>query len=237
MQPTINFLLAGVGGQGTILASDVLVNVGLAAGYQAKQAEVHGMSQRGGSVTSYVRWGQTVYSPLVGAGEVDVYLAFEKVEALRNLNQLRRGALAVINMHAIPPVTVTSGDQTYPDDDRLRSAIAQVTDTAVYLDGQAIAEGLGNPRVENVVLLGALSALMEREGLIGSELLPDEWIVAITERVPGKYATLNRWAFEAGRLALWVVVDRAPLAAADADVRRMVIVSQIVMSCYNRAVE
>ncbi|MCU0502923.1 MAG: indolepyruvate oxidoreductase subunit beta [Anaerolineae bacterium] len=202
MQPTINFLLAGVGGQGTILASDVLVNVGLAAGYQAKQAEVHGMSQRGGSVTSYVRWGQTVYSPLVGAGEVDVYLAFEKVEALRNLNQLRRGALAVINMHAIPPVTVTSGDQTYPDDDRLRSAIAQVTDTAVYLDGQAIAEGLGNPRVENVVLLGALSALMEREGLIGSELLPDEWIVAITERVPGKYATLNRRAFEAGRLAL-----------------------------------
>ncbi len=202
MQPTINFLLAGVGGQGTILASDVLVNVGLAAGYQAKQAEVHGMSQRGGSVTSYVRWGQTVYSPLVGAGEVDVYLAFEKVEALRNLNQLRRGALAVINMHAIPPVTVTSGDQTYPVDDWLRSAIAQVTDTAVYLDGQAIAEGLGNPRVENVVLLGALSALMEREGLIGSELLPDEWIVAITERVPGKYATLNRRAFEAGRLAL-----------------------------------
>ena len=85
----LNFLLAGVGGQGTILASDVLVNVGLAAGYQAKQAEVHGMSQRGGSVTSFVRWGQVVYSPLVGAGEVDVYLAFEKAEALRNLGQLR----------------------------------------------------------------------------------------------------------------------------------------------------
>ena len=202
MQSTINFLLAGVGGQGTILASDVLVNVGLAAGYQAKQAEVHGMSQRGGSVTSYVRWGRAVHSPLVGAGEVDVYLAFEKIEALRNLNQLRRGALAVINMHAIPPVTVTSGDQTYPDDDRLRSTIAQVTDKAVYLDGRAIAEALGNPRVENVVLLGALSALMEREGLIGSELLPDEWIVAITQRVPGKYAAQNRKAFEAGRLAL-----------------------------------
>ena len=202
MQSTINFLLAGVGGQGTILASDVLVNVGLAAGYQAKQAEVHGMSQRGGSVTSYVRWGRAVHSPLVGAGEVDVYLAFEKIEALRNLNQLRRGALAVINMHAIPPVTVTSGDQTYPDDDRLRSTIAQVTDKAVYLDGQAIAQALGNPRVENVVLLGALSALMEREGLIGSELLPDEWIVAITQRVPGKYAALNRKAFEAGRLVV-----------------------------------
>src|SRR5512146_1945500 len=113
MKETINFLLAGVGGQGTILASDVLVNVGLAAGLQAKQAEVHGMSQRGGSVTSHVRWGTVVYSPLVGAGEVDVFLAFEKAEALRNLAQLRYGALAVINLEAIEPVTVTSGGQAY----------------------------------------------------------------------------------------------------------------------------
>ena len=128
MTNTLNFLLAGVGGQGTILASDVLVNVGLAAGYQAKQAEVHGMSQRGGSVTSFVRWGKVVYSPLVGAGEVDVYLAFEKAEALRNLGQLRRGALAVINLQEIKPVTVTSGGQPYPDDDRLRTKIAEVTD-------------------------------------------------------------------------------------------------------------
>jgi indolepyruvate ferredoxin oxidoreductase beta subunit len=202
MKDAINFLLAGVGGQGTILASDVLVNVGLAAGYQAKQAEVHGMSQRGGSVTSYVRWGKTVYSPLVGQGEVDVYLAFEKVEALRNLSQLRRGAFAVINMHAIPPVTVTSGGQSYPDDDRLVAAVAQVTDRAVYVDGAAIAAALGNVRTENVVLLGALSALMEREGLIGSELLPDEWVVQITARVPGRYAAVNRKAFEAGREAI-----------------------------------
>jgi indolepyruvate ferredoxin oxidoreductase beta subunit len=202
MKDAINFLLTGVGGQGTILASDVLVNVGLAAGYQAKQAEVHGMSQRGGSVTSYVRWGKTVYSPLVGQGEVDVYLAFEKVEALRNLSQLRRGALAVINMHAIPPVTVTSGGQSYPDDNRLVAAMAQVTDRAVYVDGASIAVALGNVRTENVVLLGALSALMEREGLIGSELLPDEWVVEITERVPGRYAAVNRRAFEAGREAI-----------------------------------
>ncbi|MBM4460147.1 MAG: hypothetical protein FJ011_20690, partial [Chloroflexi bacterium] len=85
MQNTLNFLLAGVGGQGTILASDVLANAGQAAGYQVKQAEVHGMSQRGGSVTSFVRWGHVVHSPLIGAGEVDVYLAFEKAEALRHL--------------------------------------------------------------------------------------------------------------------------------------------------------
>ncbi len=201
MTDTINFLLAGVGGQGTILAADVLVNVGLAAGYQAKQAEVHGMSQRGGSVTSFVRWGKVVYSPLVGAGEVDVFLAFEKAEALRNLNQLRPGALAVVNMQAILPVTVTSGGQPYPDDDRLRAAIAQVTDRAVYVDGERIAEELGNVRAANVVLLGALSKLIEREGLAPG-LTPEAWLRVIEERVPAKYVELNRKAFQAGRDAV-----------------------------------
>ena len=202
MREIINFLLAGVGGQGTILASDVLVNVGLAAGYQAKQAEVHGMSQRGGSVTSFVRWGRVVYSPLVGAGEVDVFLAFEKAEALRNLNQLRLGALAIVNLAAIEPVTVTSGGQTYPDDARMHEKIAQVTDKAVYLDGEAIASGLGNIRTANVVLLGALSALMEQDGLTGNELSPEAWLGVITARVPAKYVELNRQAFNAGRLVV-----------------------------------
>ncbi len=198
MKDIINFLLAGVGGQGTILASDVLVNVGLAAGYQAKQAEVHGMSQRGGSVTSFVRWGAVVYSPLVGAGEVDVYLAFEKAEALRNLNQLRAGALAVINLQAIKPVTVTFGGQAYPDDDRLRAKIAEVTDKAVYVDGERIAGELGNVRAANVVLLGALSALIERAGLAPG-LTPEVWLRVIEARVPAKYVELNRRAFQAGR--------------------------------------
>jgi len=201
MREIINFLLAGVGGQGTILASDVLVNVGLAAGYQAKQAEVHGMSQRGGSVTSFVRWGRVVYSPLVGAGEVDVFLAFEKAEALRNLNQLRPGALALVNLAAIEPVTVTSGGQTYPDDATMHEKIALVTNKAVYVDGEAIASGLGNIRAANVVLLGALSALMERDGLTGSELSPEAWLGVIMARVPAKYVELNRQAFNAGRLA------------------------------------
>ncbi len=199
MRDTINFLLAGVGGQGTILASDVLVNVGLAAGYQAKQAEVHGMSQRGGSVTSFVRWGKVVYSPLVGAGEVDVFLAFEKAEALRNLSQLRMGALALINLAEIEPVTVTSGGQPYPDDATLHQKIAAVTDQAVYVDGEATAMELGNVRAANVVLLGALSALMERQGLTGEECTTDTWLKIITQRVPPKYVELNQKAFRAGR--------------------------------------
>jgi indolepyruvate ferredoxin oxidoreductase beta subunit len=198
----INFLLAGVGGQGTILASDVLVNVGLASGYQAKQAEVHGMSQRGGSVTSFVRWGKAVYSPLVGAGEVDVLLAFEKVEALRSLRQLRPGALAVVNMEAIEPVTVTSGDAVYPDDDRLYAAVAQVTGQAAYIRGAELAAQVGNPRTANVVLLGALSALMERQGTEGPQVPVDTWLSVIIERVPAKYVELNKRAFEAGRQAV-----------------------------------
>jgi indolepyruvate ferredoxin oxidoreductase, beta subunit len=202
VKDTINFLLAGVGGQGTILASDVLVHVGVAAGYQAKQAEVHGMSQRGGSVTSHVRWGDVVYSPMAGAGEIDVYLAFEKVEAMRSLAQLRRGALALINMQAIEPVTVTSGGQSYPDDARLYAAVAQVTNRVACLDGAAIAESLGNVRAANVVLLGALSALMEREGLGGPGLTPEVWLAVIEERVPAKYVELNRKAFQAGRQAV-----------------------------------
>ena len=202
MRESINFLLAGVGGQGTILASDVLVNVGLAAGYQAKQAEVHGMSQRGGSVTSFVRWGRTVYSPLVGAGEVDVFLAFEKAEALRNLNQLRNGALALINLAAIEPITVTSGGQPYPEDDTLHQKISEVTSEVIYVDGEATAQGLGNVRAANVVLLGALSALMEREGFTGAELSAETWLNVIIQRVPPKYVELNRQAFHAGREAV-----------------------------------
>jgi indolepyruvate ferredoxin oxidoreductase beta subunit len=202
MRETINFLLAGVGGQGTILASDVLVNVGLAAGYQAKQAEVHGMSQRGGSVTSFVRWGRVVYSPLVGGGEVDVFLAFEKAEALRNLNQLRKGALALVNLAAIEPVTVTSGGQAYPDDNTMHQKISEVTREVIYVDGEATARGLGNVRAANVVLLGALSALMEQEGLTGPELSAETWLKVIIQKVPPKYVELNRRAFSAGREAV-----------------------------------
>ena len=202
MRDTINFLLAGVGGQGTILASDVLVNVGLASGFQAKQAEVHGMSQRGGSVTSFVRWGKVVYSPLVGAGEVDVLLAFEKVEALRCLRQLRPGALALVNMEAIAPLTVTSGDAVYPDDQRLYAAISQVTDRAAYIRGAELAAQVGNPRTANVVLLGALSAMMERQGADTVQVPVETWLSVIIERVPAKYAELNQRAFEAGRQAV-----------------------------------
>ena len=199
MNKTINFLLAGVGGQGTILASDLLVNVGLAAGYQAKQAEVHGMSQRGGSVISHVRWGEVVYSPLVGAGEVDVYLAFEKLEALRHLNKIRPGALVLVNLEAIMPVSLTTSDVAYPEDEQMRATVAKATSRAVYVDAAALAAELGNPRVANVIILGALSKLMEQQSLTDERLCLDTWLKAVAERVPAKYIDLNQKAFLAGR--------------------------------------
>lgn len=202
MKETLNFLLVGVGGQGTILASDVLANVGLIAGYQSKQADLHGMAQRGGSVTSHVRWGRTVYSPLVGAGEVDVLLAFEKAEALRNLPNLRPGGLALINLEAIEPITVTFGGQHYPHDEHIRQAFSQVTNLAVFIDGREIAERLGNSKVTNVVLLGAISALVESHSMVIPNVSVETWLSVIAERVPPKYRRLNQEAFQAGRRAI-----------------------------------
>jgi indolepyruvate ferredoxin oxidoreductase, beta subunit len=202
MNTSINFLLAGVGGQGTILASDVLVNVGLAAGFQAKQAEVHGMSQRGGSVTSHVRWGKAVYSPLIGAGEADVLLAFEKLEALRSLQSLRPGALVLINAQVIEPLTAISGNQVYPDNESIRRAFAGLTPSLEFINGEQIAGALGNIKVANVVLLGALSALLDRSEWADAGLTPGIWLKVITERVPAKHVELNRKAFQAGRDAL-----------------------------------
>jgi indolepyruvate ferredoxin oxidoreductase beta subunit len=121
---------------------------------------------------------------------------------MRNLAQLRPGALALINMQAIAPVTVTSGGQSYPDDARLRAAVAQVTERAAYVDGAAIAESLGNVRAANVVLLGALSALMERAGLGGPALTAQTWLAEIEARVPARYVELNRRAFQAGSQAV-----------------------------------
>lgn len=156
------------------------------------------MSQRGGSVTSHVRWGEKVYSPLVGAGEADVLIAFEKAEALRAVRQLRPGALALVNLEAIEPVTVTSGGQPYPEDDHLREVFSRVTPHAVYVDGPGIADHLGNSKVANVVLLGALAAQLEALDWTGPELTVELWLREIMDRVPARFAELNRQAFLAG---------------------------------------
>jgi indolepyruvate ferredoxin oxidoreductase beta subunit len=149
-----------------------------------------------------VRWGKSIHSPLIGAGEADVLLAFEKLEALRNLNSLHPEALALINAYTIMPLMVISGEQTYPSDEALRKAFALVTSHVEYINGEEIAGSLGNLRVANVVLLGALSAQLERGGLSAPELTMETWLKVITERVPPKHIDLNRKAFKAGREAI-----------------------------------
>jgi len=191
----INFMLAGVGGQGTLLASDVLAEVALASGFDVKKSEVHGMAQRGGSVNTHVRWHpQRVHSPLIGLGEADYLLAFEEAEAIRYVEFLRPGGVAIVNQQAIAPITVTSGGAHYPSQAEVEAVYRAITDHFYWLPGEAIAQELGNSRVANVVLLGALSTFLEA---------PQEtWQAIIEERVPTRHRPLNRQAFLRGREAV-----------------------------------
>jgi len=193
LQP-VSFLLAGVGGQGTILASDILAEVGLKLGYDIKKAEIHGMSQRGGSVVSNLRWAPQAFSPIVPRGAADVLIAFEKLEAARFADYLCKGGFALINDYAIPPVTVSSGTAIYPSDDVIRETIARFADQQHWVKGMTIAETLGNSKIANIVLIGAFSEM------IGLPM--DVVIMAIEARVPAKYLEINRQAFDAGVSAL-----------------------------------
>jgi indolepyruvate ferredoxin oxidoreductase beta subunit len=191
----VNFVLVGVGGQGTLLASNILAEVGLAAGFDVKKSEVHGMAQRGGSVASHVRWHpEKVFSPLVGVGEADILLSFEKVEALRFADFLRRGGTVVVNDMAIVPVTVSSGTAVYPGDEHLAKVFASLDAELVMVPGEHLAQEAGNVKAANVVLLGAVSRLLP---------LPEEtWWECLAQRVPKKFLEVNRVAFASGRAAV-----------------------------------
>jgi indolepyruvate ferredoxin oxidoreductase beta subunit len=195
MTKTCNFLLAGVGGQGTILASNVLAEVGLAAGFDVKKSEVHGMAQRGGSVNTHVRWdSDRVFSPLIGLGEADLLLVFEEAEALRYAEYLKPGGAAIVNQHTIEPITVTSGGAHYPTEEELQAVYAGLTDRLRLVPGTAIARDLGNSRAANVVLLGALSTFLD---------VPAEtWLEVIEAQVPARFVELNHQAFLKGREAV-----------------------------------
>lgn len=189
---SVNILVTGVGGQGTILASDIIASIGLLAGYDVKKSEVHGMAQRGGSVTSHVRWGQKVYSPIIECGEVDFLLAFEKLEAIRYVEAVRPGrGVVIVNDQRIPPLSVNVGDEAYPDDERVRRILRQVSSNIYVIPAIAVAEELGNARVLNVVMLGALSTRLN---------VPENtWLTAIQQHVPHKLLEINIRAFQAGR--------------------------------------
>lgn len=186
-----NFLLVGVGGQGILTASDILAEVGLRAGYDAKKAEVHGMAQRGGAVISHIRLDETVYAPLIAQGEADYLVAFEMLEALRWAHFLHPQGKALVNQQRLPPSAVTSGEAHYPTLEEVQRELAERAGQVLLIEGLALAQDLGNVRVTNTVMLGALSALLSID--------PAIWATVIEEQVPSRYVELNREAFWLGR--------------------------------------
>lgn len=186
-----NILLVGVGGQGTILASKILSTGLIEAGYDVKMSEIHGMSQRGGSVTTQVRYGKEVCSPIIGKGEADILVAFEKMEALRWLNHLNPDGKIVVNDYQIPSVPILTGKKDYPE--RIIERIKEKANTTV-LDAADIAEGIGNARTMNIVLLGTLVKAMG--------LLDIDWEAIIKKTVKEKFVDINIKALEAGMNSL-----------------------------------
>ena len=185
---TKSILLVGVGGQGTILASKILSEGLVRKGYDVKMSEIHGMSQRGGSVTTHVRFGTKVASPVVPEGEADVLVAFEKVEAVRWLKYLKKGGRLVVNDFEIYSLPVLTGAAKYPDE-VVEKLEKEVPDLKIFNAGE-IAEGLGNIKAQNVVLLGALVKAMGLEDI--------GWESVLQELVPPKLLDLNIKAFKAG---------------------------------------
>ena len=183
-------LLVGVGGQGAILISKIMTNGFMKAGYDVMQSEVHGMAQRGGSVSTQVRWGDKVYAPVFGKGEADIMVALERMEAVRYADFLKPDGVAIINDYAINSTTVASGAEVYPE-----GCIEAMEKTfkTISLKAGDIAIGLGNAKCMNVVLFGAMC-----DALGCPEI---DWEQIVAETVPAKVRDLNLAAFRAGREA------------------------------------
>ena len=188
---TKSAILVGVGGQGAILTAKVLVNGLMKAGYDVKMSEVHGMSQRGGSVSTQVHWGEKVYSPVIGEGAADLMVAFEKMEAVRYARFLKPDGVAVINDYEMASSTVAAGLEEYPDGclEAMEAAFHCYT-----IDAAGIAREVGSAKCMNIVLFGAMTAALNLEEI--------DWESVIRETVPEKYVELNLKAYEAGKAAI-----------------------------------
>jgi indolepyruvate ferredoxin oxidoreductase beta subunit len=189
---TKSIMIVGVGGQGTLLASRIIGNVITASGADVKVSEVHGMSQRGGSVVTYVRFGDEVFSPVIEKGEADVIIAFEQLEAARYVPYLKKGGKIITSTQKIDPMPVISGVAAYPDGiiEKLREKGIDIT----AVDALTLAEAAGSAKASNVVLMGVLSKM--------TEFTAEAFIRAVTECVPPKFLELNKKAFELGREAV-----------------------------------
>ena len=188
MQQTANMMIVGVGGQGTLLASKLVGAVMLRRGLDVKVSEVHGMSQRGGSVVTYVRWGESVASPLIERGEADYMLAFELLEAARYLPYLKKGGQLVVNARTIDPMPVITGTAIYPPD--LQEKLAAQNINMICCDAFDLAAAAGNAKAVNVVLIGVLARQMN--------IPVEQWKTALQETVPARFLEINQKAFDLG---------------------------------------
>ncbi len=192
MSAVTSVLLAGVGGQGVLLASEVLAEVASLAGHDVKKSEVHGMAQRGGSVVSHLRYGPEVFSPLIPRGGADFLVSFERLETLRYLESLHAGSVVLVNDQRILPLPVSVGKAAYPSD--VEGLLAAAGVRAHLVDGSGLAAAAGNAKAVNAVVLGALSALIGfTTGL---------WEEALRRHVPARLLAVNLKAFALGREAL-----------------------------------
>jgi indolepyruvate ferredoxin oxidoreductase beta subunit len=187
----LDILVTGVGGQGIVLASDIIGEAALAAGYDVKKTDTLGMAQRGGSVVSNVRIASEVRSPMIKEGEVDVILALEKLEAARWSHFLRLDGVAIINDYEQPPLSVSLGQEEYPTNEAITAALKRRTKEIYLVAGTERAKGLGNVRTLNIFMLGCLSVFAPLSG--------DAWQESISRRIPEHLRDINLIAFEKGR--------------------------------------
>ena len=184
---TKNIMIVGVGGQGTLLASRILGNTVINEGYDVKVSEVHGMSQRGGSVVTYVKYGDAVYSPIIDMGEADIILAFEMLEAYRALPYLKKGGKIIVNSQQMDPMPVITGAAKYPEN--IIEKIDEKADIEV-IDALTLAKEAGNIKAVNVVLIGVMAK--------STDISYDKWIETIKTTVPEKFLDVNLKAFDLG---------------------------------------
>ena len=184
---TKNIMIVGVGGQGTLLASRVLGNTVINEGYDVKVSEVHGMSQRGGSVVTYVKYGEKVYSPIIDRGEADIILAFENLEAMRALPYLKKGGKMIVNNQQINPMPVITGAAKYPEN--ILEKLSGKADV-IKVDATKLAEEAGNIKAVNIVLIGVMAK--------STDIEYEKWINTIKETVPAKFVDINIKAFDLG---------------------------------------
>lgn len=187
----IDFLIAGIGGQGTVVASDILSDVGSETGHDVKKSDILGLAVRGGSVVSHVRWALQVHAPMMEEGSADFLVGFEWLETLRRLSYINPKGTVVANDCRLDPITVSSGEAEYPENEVILAQLRRAAKRVHVIPGLQTALELGNARILNIVVMGALSALLEPPAGLWEEI--------IRKRVPPKLVDLNLEAFRKGR--------------------------------------